>query len=136
MLRANGRFSIAILMTFVACAADPAGDPLDTDPPTAEREAAPPDDPAPVSGIAAAEQASTASAAADPVQAAPGCAVVQTCNAAGPDGTRCRQLGCSVGAAALECALESTLICGAAVCPVILIELDGTRENLCKNGRL
>jgi hypothetical protein len=133
MVRAKLRFPIAILMTVLAaCAADPAEDSLD---PNAQSGAdrAQLDDREPTSGAATSEQALTTSADA----AAAGCAVVTTCNAAGGDGTRCRQqAGCSLAEARLECALESVFVCGAATCPVILIKLDGTRENLCNGGRL
>jgi len=125
MLRVRALFSIAIAMTLVSCAVDPAGDPRTTEAQRDDTEAA-------------LETAATAQAATgrdDAASAAAGCAVVTTCNAAGPDGTRCRQQGCSLGAAELECELEAFSVCGAATCPVILIRTDGTRDNLCQSGR-
>jgi hypothetical protein len=119
-------FSIAIAMILVSCAVDPAGDPRATE---AQR-----DDPEATLETGATAQASTGTGDAAP--AATGCAVVTTCDAAGPDGTRCRQQGCNLGAAELECQLEAFSVCGGATCPVILIRTDGTRDNLCQSGRL
>lgn len=88
----------------------------------------------PVTGVT--EQTASTSSEDEPASdALANCSVVTTCNAPGSDGTRCRQQpGCTAGAARLECALESVAVCGAAVCPVILIRLNGTRENLCNQG--
>ena len=111
MLLRTGIFLIAIfMMSLSGCATEPEG----------------------------ADEAELASAVAsdEPAAAATSCSVVVTCNAAGPEGTRCRQQGCSAGAAALECALESVLVCGTPVCPVILVRTNGARENLCNGGRL
>jgi len=135
MLRARGIFSITILMTILGgCALDPAVSSPETEAQSDGAERLRIDDPVSASEVGVAEQASTVGAPAEAVQAAGGCSVVVSCNAPGPDGTRCRQQGCSLGAAKLECALESVSICGTAVCPVILIESDGTRVNLCGNG--
>jgi hypothetical protein len=125
MLRVRALFPIAIAMILVSCGVDPGGDPRGDE---AQR-----DDAEATLETAATAQASTATD--DAVAAAAGCAVVTTCNAAGPDGTRCRQQGCSLGAAELECELEAFVVCGAAICPVILIRTNGTRENLCRSGR-
>jgi hypothetical protein len=125
MLRVRALFSIAIAMTLVSCAVDPAGDPRATE---AQRDDA-------ESALETAATAQAATGTDDAALAAAGCAVVTTCNAAGPDGTRCRQQGCSLGAAELECELEAFSVCGAATCPVILIRTDGTRDNLCQSGR-
>jgi hypothetical protein len=117
-------FSITIAMILVSCAVEPEADrgiEVQRDDAEATVE------------TAATSQASTG---VDDAAPAAGCAVVTTCNAAGPDGTRCRQQGCSVGAARLECELEAFSVCGAAICPVILIRTDGTRENLCQSGQL
>jgi len=118
-------FPIAIAMILTACAADPEGDALDAEPRPAAAEA--------TLETAATARASTGTD--DAAAAGAGCAVVTTCNAAGPDGTRCRQQGCSLGAAELECELEASSLCGAAICPVILIRTDGTRDDLCQSGR-
>jgi hypothetical protein len=116
MLRRPGLFTITVLISMLgACAVEPV-DPAEPGEPSARSEAVEPSEAAPPPGEAAAAN----------------CAVVTTCNAAGADGTRCRQQpGCGVAAARLECELEAFVVCGAAVCPTILIRLDGTRENLC-----
>lgn len=125
MLRPRALSPFTIAMILAACAAEPASDPLD--PARDDTEATLDTD--------ATAQASTASDSATPAAGA-GCSVVTTCNAAGSDGTRCRQQpGCSVGAAQLECELEAFVVCGAIICPVILIHTDGTRENLCAGDR-
>lgn len=70
--------------------------------------------------------------AESPAELAGSCSVLLSCNAPGGAGAKCRQQpGCSVGAAALECELETVLTCGHAVCPVILVKLDGTKKDLC-----
>ena len=127
MLRVRAMFSITITiaMGLAACAVQPEADPRDVEVQGEDAEA--------TLETTATSQDSTAMADAAP--AAVGCAVVTTCNAAGPDGTRCRQQGCSLGAAELECELEAVSVCGTAICPVILIRTDGTRENLCQSGR-
>jgi hypothetical protein len=108
MLRVRAMFPITIVMFLVSCAMEPETE-------VSSQESTEIDDAAP---------------------AAAGCVVVTTCNAPGPDGTRCRQQGCSLGAARLECELEASSVCGTAICPVILIRTDGTRENLCQSGLL
>src|SRR6185295_7372241 len=125
MLGVRAVFSIAITI-LVSCAVEPDSDPRGIEAARDDAEA--------TLETAATVQASIATD--DDAAAAAGCAVVTTCNAAGPDGTRCRQQGCSLGAAELECELEAFVVCGAATCPVILIRTDGTRENLCHSGRL
>lgn len=117
-------FPIAIAMILVSCAVE-----LETEPRGIEAQH---DDVEAALETAATSRASTE---IEDRAAATGCAVVTTCNAAGPDGTRCRQQGCSLGAAELECELEAFSVCGAAICPLILIATDGTRENLCEGGR-
>lgn len=114
MVRAKLLCSIALLFTaFTACAIDA------------------PDDPEALSSSSTAISDKAIATSHDLVN----CSVVTTCNAPGNDGTRCRQQpGCSVATARLECALESISTCGVAVCPVILIKLNGTRENLCDQG--
>ena len=124
MLRVRAMFSITIALFLASCAVQPEPDPRGIE---AQGEDAA------ATLETTASQVSTAMADAAP--AAVGCAVVTTCNAAGPDGTRCRQQGCSLGAAELECELEAVSVCGTAICPVILIRTDGTRENLCQSGR-
>lgn len=104
MLRVRGILCMAIMMFAGACVADATGET--NEPAAVESELA-------------------------EVQAA-GCSVLLSCNAPGGDGTRCRQQGCSLRAAELECELEALSVCGAVVCPVILIKTDGTRENLCR----
>lgn len=133
MVRAKILCFIAILVTAVcACAADaPDANEAQLDEPAMHAE---------IGITETVDQASSTRLAAE--LATPGtddvlanCSVVTTCNAPGGDGTRCRQQpGCTVGAARLECALESIVVCGAAVCPVVLIKLNGTRENLCAQG--
>jgi hypothetical protein len=136
MLRASSGFAITILMTILGgCALDPAVNPRELEAQRDVAERGRMEDLESTPEVGGAEQASTVGASAQAVQAAAaGCSVVVSCNAPGPEGTRCRQQGCSLGAARLECALESVAVCGAAVCPVILVELDGTRENLCGAG--
>lgn len=127
---------MAILVAVLgACTSGPAESSREEEAQIDELERAQIDDQAPASGATSAEQAATMRTTPEVAQAQSGCAVVQTCDAAGPDGTRCRQQGCSVSAAELECELEAFSVCGAAVCPVILIKSDGTRENLCNGDR-
>jgi hypothetical protein len=128
MLKATGIFLCAILVTVMAgCVSDPAEDLLETEQAVTATGAS---GPAGATGEPEGTEAAGAIGGAD--AAAVGCSVVTTCNAVGPDGTRCRQQGCSLGAAVLECQLESFTVCGVAVCPVIFIRLDGTRQNLCR----
>jgi hypothetical protein len=124
MLRVRAVFPITIAMFLVSCAVQPEPDPRGIEMQRDDAEA--------TLETAATSQESTV--VDDAAPAAAGCAVVTTCNAAGPDGTRCRQQGCSLGAARLECELEAFSVCGTAICPVILIRTDGTRENLCQSG--
>ena len=126
MLRIRAVFPIAIAMILASCAASPAADPPESEALHDDAEA--------TLDTASTAQAATATTASA-TTAAVSCSVVTTCNAAGSDGTHCRQQGCSLGAAELECELEAISVCGTAVCPVILIRTDGTRENLCGSGR-
>jgi hypothetical protein len=62
-----------------------------------------------------------------------GCSVVEYCNAPGPEGTRCRQQGCTFIAAMSECEQETAIVCGSAVCPWIFVASNGVRyvKNSC-----
>ena len=126
MLRVPAMFPITIAMFLVSCAVEP-----ETDTRASEIQR---DDAEATLETATNAQESTGLHDAAPAAAA-GCAIVTTCNAPGPDGTRCRQQGCSLGAAELECELEAFSVCGAPICPVILIRTDGTRNNLCQSGQ-
>ncbi|MBC7977327.1 MAG: hypothetical protein H7138_20310 [Myxococcales bacterium] len=57
------------------------------------------------------------------------CSVVQFCNRPGSEGTVCIQQGCSQAAAEAECLAETRNVCGAPVCPWILVTTDGRRLN-------
>jgi len=109
-----------------ACAADPAAT-------TDEAESRAPTSWQPESLQASQDSALTgddtadASPIEDAIEPHAGCSVVQFCNAPGNDGTRCRQQGCSLGAALAECERESRAVCGTPVCPWIFVELNGTR---------
>ena len=54
------------------------------------------------------------------------CAVVQSCDAPGPDGTRCVQSGCSVLDALTECSIEAPRACRI-VCPFVFVGPGGKR---------
>ena len=66
----------------------------------------------------------------DAVGQAVNCSIVEFCNAPGSDGTRCRQRGCSLGAAENECKREARTVCGSARCPLFFVTSGGTRMRL------
>ena len=55
------------------------------------------------------------------------CVVIQYCDAPGPDGTRCLQIGCNVLDALTECSIEAPRQCARVVCPFVFVGPGGKR---------
>jgi len=55
------------------------------------------------------------------------CVVIQYCDAPGPDGTRCLQVGCNVLDALAECTIEAPRECARVVCPFVFVGPGGKR---------
>jgi hypothetical protein len=72
------------------------------------------------------------SVAGEVVTQASGCSVVQWCNAPGPDGAVCKQLGCDFHSAFTECVDETPRVCGTPRCPWRFKQLDGQSFDICE----
>lgn len=121
MLRIYGvSIMVALMATLSGCGVDPVRGPAGDDPGSVQ------------AGDQAATSSDTADLASNPTDDAivprAGCSVVQFCNASGSDGTVCKQQGCTIQTAEVECRSEVKTVCGSPVATWIFVTSNGVRH--------